>query len=173
MPDYQIWDEESSDTITAADWDDACEQADSWIKDGEWGDDGARVSANVGLLDEDGDVIDRRSVEVEIEPNHEALIEAAVGRWDRDSICGTDPDDHDWTSEGEGGCDENPGVWSTGGTSMTFTWHCRVCGLHRTEYVTGSQHNPGEHDTVVYRLLDEDEIESHRQNGTMDEADDA
>ena len=75
------------------------------------------------------------------EPDHDALIRAAGG----DTEC-----DHDWTSEGEGGCTENPGVWSTGGTSMTFGAHCRKCGLHRVESTTGSQYNPGEHDTVEY-----------------------
>jgi hypothetical protein len=64
--------------------------------------------------------------------------------------CGDSPDDHDWTAEGEGGCDENPGVWSTGGTSMMFRTHCRACGLRRTEHTTGYQRNPGDHDTVEY-----------------------
>lgn len=84
---------------------------------------------------------DERSVSVEIEADHDAMIRAAGG----DDDC-----DHDWTAEGEGGCDENPGVWSVGGTAMTFATHCRKCGLHRTEHSTGSQRNPGEHDTTTY-----------------------
>ena len=63
-------------------------------------------------------------------------------------------DEHDWTSEGEGGCTENPGVWSVGGTAMVFKSHCRCCGLHRTQHVTGSQRNPGECDTTEYTPAD-------------------
>lgn len=84
---------------------------------------------------------DERLVAVEIEPDHDALMKAAGA----DTNC-----DHEWTSEGEGGCTENPGVWSVGGTAMEFHSHCRVCGLKRVEYNTGAQRNPGEHDTVEY-----------------------
>lgn len=68
--------------------------------------------------------------------------------------CGYNPDDHDWTAEGEGGCDQNPGVWSTGGTSFVSFTHCRKCGLRRIERTTGCQKNPGEHDTVEYFMPD-------------------
>lgn len=93
---------------------------------------------------------EERSVTVEIEPCHEHLIKEAAGK----TGCGTSPDDHDWTSEGEGGCTDNPGVWSTVGTSMRYASHCRVCGLKRIECTTGSQRNPGEHDTVSYEMPD-------------------
>jgi hypothetical protein len=112
-----------------------------WVEGGEWGVDGASIDVSWTLTDTADDEIGEGSVTVEIEPDHDALIRAAGGDLD----C-----DHDWTSEGEGGCDENPGVWSTGGTSMTFAAHCRMCGLHRTEHHTGSQRDPGEHDTVEY-----------------------
>lgn len=125
---------------------DACEE---WVSDGDWGDDGASVDVGWTVTDEDGDEVDSGWEAVEVEANHEVLISAA----DRDDRgCGSDPDDHDWTSEGEGGCSENPGVWSTGGTSMVFYSHCRKCGLHRVEGHAGSQRNPGEHDTVEYTM---------------------
>lgn len=112
-----------------------------WIRGGDWGSDGATIEAGWTLFDGDEDEIDSGLITVEIEPDHDALIRAAGG----------DPDcDHDWTAEGEGGCDENPGVWSTGGTSFTFASHCRLCGLHRTEHTCGSQRNPGERDTTSY-----------------------
>jgi hypothetical protein len=113
-----------------------------WIREGDWGDSGASVSAWYTLIDEDGEtVVDDEGITVEIEPDHDALIRAAGG----------DPDcDHDWTSEGEGGCNENPGVWSVGGTALMIRDHCRKCGLRRREHYTGSQQNPGEHDTVTY-----------------------
>ena len=110
--------------------------------------------------DEDGDEIDRDGVSVEIEPDHERLVREAVRlAGARDRSCGNDPDEHDWTSEGEGGCDENPGVWSTGGTSMLFVSHCRTCGLRRREKTCGSQRNPGESDRVEYEMPEEWEAE--------------
>lgn len=129
-----------------------------WIKGGDWGSDGARITACWTLTDDNGEEVDEGGVTVEIEPDHDALIRAACGgkyssEWER--CCGGDPDVHDWTSEGEGGCDSNPGVWSTGGTSMSFASHCKTCGLHRSEHHTGSQRNPGEHDTVSYEMPDQ------------------
>jgi len=136
----------------------ACQE---WAEEGDWGDDGAEVivcytvSVEMPEIAEDDDeqedigaadlVTSEGTVCVEIKPDHDALIKAAGG----DHDC-----DHDWTSEGEGGCTENPGVWSTGGTSLVFHTHCRTCGLKRVERSTGSQRNPGEHDTVEYTQPD-------------------
>lgn len=212
----------------APDLETAKEQAEDWMREGEWGTDGAAVGVTVkaigyviitywmgenvigkhtttdlGTDDKIAEWDERMSdgavdhpapdgwtgewseamwdaysvtvpdgeeeyVEVEIEPDHASKIKDEVGRYNLDSICGTDPDDHDWTSDGEGGCKENPGVWSAGGTAMTFDSHCRRCGLHRHEHSTGLQRNPGQHDTVEYRMLDEEEIAAHRANGDMD-----
>lgn len=116
-----------------------------WVAEGSWGDDGASVDVRYDVTDPEGDEVDSDCYTVEIEPDHDAMIRAAGG----DTDC-----EHDWTSDGEGGLDENPGVWSTGGTSMTFASHCRCCGLHRIEHATGSQKNPGEHDTVEYSQPD-------------------
>lgn len=126
----------------------APDEADDWCSDGEWGVGGAAIEVDWEIFsDEDHeDLLAEGSTTVEIEPDHDDLIAAAGG----------DPDcNHEWSSEGEGGCDENPGVWSTGGTAMVFGSHCARCGLRRTEYHTGSQRNPGEHDTVVYEQPDE------------------
>ena len=135
--------------IEAADDAEAAELAESelrdWVSDGEYGDEGASISARWTLNDADGDEIGSGSITVEIEPDHDAMIKAAGG----DAYC-----DHDWTSEGEGGLDENPGVWSTGGTSMLYRSHCRSCGLKRREVHLGSQRNPGEHDTTRYEQPD-------------------
>lgn len=116
-----------------------------WVRSGEYGDEGASVSAWFILEDEES-VWQEESITVEIEPNHSSLIRDVMG----DEGCGNNPDDHDWTSEGEGGCTENPGVWSVGGTTLVFRSHCSTCGLQRREVSLGSQRNPGDHDTVEY-----------------------
>lgn len=144
------------------------EQIEEWVRCGDWGSDGAVIETTWKMyavtetvtvdesdddeqeeeVEEDREEIDHGWHDVDIEPDHERMISRTCGY----AGCGSNPDDHDWTSEGEGGCDDNPGVWTTGGTSFTFSSHCRKCGLHRTEHVTGSQRNPGEHDTVEYTM---------------------
>lgn len=124
---------------------DALEEAVDLCQSGEWGTDGASIEITVIESDTDGVEIDREYLTVEIEPDHDALIRAAGG----DTGC-----DHDWTSEGEDGCRENPGVWSTGGTGISISSHCRRCGLRRTEHLCGAQRNPGDHDTVEYSVME-------------------
>jgi hypothetical protein len=64
---------------------------------------------------------------------------------------------HSWTSEGEGGCDSNPGVWSLGGTAYSFAVHCRYCGVRRLTLHRGRQRNPYECDSIRYEEGDRDE----------------
>jgi hypothetical protein len=132
-------------------------EADEWCSNGSWGAHGASVCVWWTLTDNDGKELDRGSVTVEIEPDYPMLIKDAVGSRPPEDFCGYEDDDHEWTSEGLGGCDSNPGVWSTGGTSMVFKTHCKNCGLRRTEYHTGLQRNPGEHDTVEYEMPEDDD----------------
>lgn len=134
----------------AANLEEAIELAKASCLRGDWGDDGAVIGVWVVEKDEVGEEIDRTAIEVEIPSAHENLIARATDGNDRS--CGNNPDDHDWTSEGEGGCDRNPGAWSDGGTALVITAHCRCCGLHRKVRTTGSQRNPGDHDTVEYRM---------------------
>ena len=128
--------------------DEIAEACRDWVEGGEWGDNGVSVQVSWTLTDAADEEIDAGIEDVDIEPNHDALIRAVGG----DADCR-----HDWTSEGEGGCKENPGVWSTGGTSMVFRAHCTICGLIRIEHDPGSQRNPGEHPTVSYFVPDEDD----------------
>lgn len=51
---------------------------------------------------------------------------------------------HKWTSEGCGGCKENPGVWSIGGTAILCRKRCVHCGLIRSDCHAGSNRNAGE-----------------------------
>ena len=158
--------------ITAESIEDALSQIEGecqlWVGEGDWGCDGGSVRVRWSLYDEDGDEVDYGWYYVEIEPLHDVLISRACCGHE---YCGNDPDDHDWTSEGEGGCDQNPGVWSTGGTSMTFCTHCRRCGLMRREVVYGSQRNPGQADTVSYEMADDEMIAAWRESGAMDDDD--
>lgn len=146
---------------------DACvaiapDTARTWVEGGDWGPEGASVPVRWVLLDDDGeDYLDadgdpiEGTVTVEIEPDHEYLIRVACGGRHDDRharCCGVKPGDHDWTVEGEGGCKENPGFWSAGGTAFVMTDHCRTCGLRRRELHLGAQKNPGEHDTVEYAM---------------------
>ena len=124
----------------------AIQLIEDWMRDGDWGDEGASVHAWYTLSDDDY-TFPRERVTVEIPANEEALMRQA----------GANPDcEHEFTHEGEGGCKENPGVWSIGGTAFSFRSHCRHCGLVRREISVGAQRNPGEHDTVTFELPDEE-----------------
>ena len=145
---YLILDDQNGDTtVEAVDLDEAREQMEEWVQEGDYDERGARISGRIENKDEET----VWSGSIDVPPDHEYLIRMATQDYDGE-ICGTDPEDHDWTSEGEGGCDENPGVWSTGGTSTAYRSHCRTCGLQRYETLTGSQYNPNESDTVQYEI---------------------
>ena len=58
--------------------------------------------------------------------------------------------DHRWTSEGTGGCEENPGVWALGGTAMSVAARCVLCGCGRMATNYGWQRDPGQCDRVAY-----------------------
>jgi len=106
------------------------------------------------------DVADVEDIQVEIEPDHATLMQAAGASED----C-----EHKWSTEGEGGLKENPGVWSTGGTGLIFESHCTRCGLRRKERSPGIQNNHDEHDTVEYRMPDEDELRDMIECGMVEE----
>lgn len=65
---------------------------------------------------------------------------------------------HYWIStiEIEGGCKENPGYWSTGGTTTVQVSHCLKCNVSKKETKFGAQRNPGQMDLVEYRVLRHD-----------------
>lgn len=126
----------------------AGERTRDWIEGGDWGDDGAIVSARWELYEgdnADGDPVEDGHEQVEIEPDHDTLMRRAGAPAD----C-----DHEFIStyEVEGGLRENPGVWSHGGTTMSFRSHCRHCGLQKREVSYGSQRNPGQSDRVEYEM---------------------
>ncbi len=83
-----------------------------------------------------------------------------------------DDDEHDWQRPIEvvGGCNENPGVYSLGGTTMTFTDVCARCGKYRTVTDRGSQRNPGEaEEETEYRDADETSLSWIKENQDEEE----
>lgn len=109
-------------------------QAQQWAQNGEWGDGGCVVIVRYTLRDAESEWAEQ-STEVDIPANQNALISAAGG----DTSC-----PHEWTREGHGGCKENLGVHSDGGTAIMIGDHCTICGLHRVTRHAGSQRNPHE-----------------------------
>lgn len=126
-----------ADTMTAA-----IEEAEDLCRSGEWGIHGASIDITVVESDADGVELDREDITVEIEPDHDALIREVGG----DIRCR-----HDWTTDGEDGCRENPGVWSTGGTGIVIHDHCRHCELRRVRQYAHRSDSP----TVEYSLPDQ------------------
>lgn len=135
----RAWDDGSDARVTVEYGDDYEDAArDLWGR-ADYGDGDYRVTVNWEVTDAAGKEIDSGSFVVEGHTEEPECPEA---------------DEHEWTSEHEGGCSENPGVWSTGGTSMKFVSHCCHCGMKRTVRSTGSQRNPGECDTTEYSETD-------------------
>lgn len=54
--------------------------------------------------------------------------------------------------ESVGGCRENPGVWSLGGTIIRYRSICKHCGCIKTETCYGEQRNPFQKDTIEYSM---------------------
>lgn len=127
-----------------------------WVIEGDWDPKGAIVPVDYILwtnkIDEDGYIIDHGTVEIHLEPDHEALIKLAVSEAGYTCQCNNVLNcEHNWSRENEGGCNENPGVYSTGGTTIIINEHCTKCGLHRAWTRYGSQRNPGQSDLVDYK----------------------
>lgn len=136
---YEVWLDGTTEEIDAADWSAAEEQAIAWVRDGSWGEGKARVSFKVTHTATD----ECRNFSVE------------VGEDPEPPACAEDKS-HDWKSpEFLGGCTENPGVWSTGGTTIVTKTVCTNCGIYRVETSLGSQRNPDECDTVEYEDADD------------------
>ena len=142
-----VMDDGGEETIEAHSMEDAIESCEAWVQGGDWDWDTEEGGCRIACCVTDESTGAKEWIDVDIEPDHNQLI-TATG----DLGCGGQPEDHHWESstEVEGGLDENPGVWSTGGTSMMFESHCSRCGLRRRERWTGPQHNPGDHDTTEY-----------------------
>jgi len=149
---FLIGDEHVSDTTVQADsLEDALELARDWARDGSWD---HRCEVDVFAVELDplaDDGRDRRGAEV----GDRAWTTVEVGEDPPEPECSED--EHDWQAPHDvvGGLRENPGVWSAGGTTMTFHRVCAHCGLHRHETCHGAQRNRGQLDTIEYRRAGE------------------
>jgi hypothetical protein len=87
-------------------------------------------------------------------------IEVECGEETPEPDC-AEGEEHEWEAPHElvGGMDQNPGVWSTGGTTYVTKTVCKNCGIYRTETDYGSQRNPQQCDRVEYNDSDDDSLE--------------
>lgn len=149
---YLIGDEHVSDTVVQADsLEDALELARDWARDGSWD---QRCEVDVFAVELDLDAYESGNKR-EAYVGDLAWATVEVGEDPPEPECSED--EHDWRAPHSvvGGLSENPGVWSEGGTTMTFHRVCAHCGLNRHETRHGAQRNPGQLDTVEYRRADE------------------
>lgn len=131
---YEISDGQWSETIEVENIKEAISEGRDQMKDGEWGDGKSIVTLYVRSCDADGDV----------DGEEEEWVDVEVGEDPDPPECiDGDEDSHDWQSpEWLGGCTENPGVWSIGGTQIKSTEVCSRCGAYR-HYT--SESTPGQH----------------------------
>lgn len=125
----------------------AWDAAEEWIRAGDWPAEGAMPTI-ILIRDPDTECEeDLGSREIAIEPDPVALD--PHGREHERA-----GHEHTWERpEWLGGCRENPGVWSRGGTTMAYHSVC-ACGCHLHEIQYGSQRNPGQMDTSEYEYPD-------------------
>lgn len=151
------------------------EAAEEYVSDGGYDDHGS-VSVNVwrtALSLVDGEILETRveesSHDIDIEVDHDSLISAALSGEDRETREAVKACSHDWCSpEFLGGLKENPGVWSTGGTSLAIREVCGSCGLYRSTSVAGSQRNPGEAaESYEYEAPDAESLEWIAEGGAQ------
>lgn len=99
--------------------DTAQEAAQEYVDGGDWGDGTSTIWIDVSCtpLDENGEKVtdEAKWVTITLEPDEPKC---------------SDGKGHDWTSEGEGGLEENPGVFGNGGGVLIYQ-HCRNCGLRK------------------------------------------
>lgn len=142
----RVWDDGYSETFEIEEWEDFDAFAKERMEDGDWGDGNYRVEYKWEVTDGD-EIVDSGS----------GFIEHLIA----EPPCPDENGQHDWTAQYEGGCTENPGVWSLGGTTMCYTFHCLNCGMKQTNVDYGSQRNPGQCDTVEYSDPDPDWVDAH------------
>lgn len=144
MTRYQIREESGTDTVVEADdLDEAIALAEEWIAGGDYGERSCYVDVWVLDLDDPDAVEYGCQVTWTNEPDPPACVDGTT--------------EHDWQHpEWLGGCSENPGVWSLGGSQISSVAVCADCGAYQ-RYVsetTPGQH-PAEPEQTTYEEADE------------------
>jgi len=160
MKKYEISEEcGGSEVVEAEDMDDAIEYCKEWVQDGDYGDKSCYVSSWVQELAADGEYVgEPEFVEVMVDraPDVPACLEGYT---------------HDWESpEWLGGCSENPGVWSKGGSQISSVCVCSHCGMYQA-YI--SESTPGQYPKTpeIYSYREADRASMEYVAGmTRDEA---
>jgi hypothetical protein len=111
----------------------------SWLKSYDWGDDGATTSADWELLGEDGGRVFAGTVQIEIEPNHLAMILYVGGNPD----CA-----HVWRQEGTTPCSMDHGPVK--GKHEKSSALCTKCGLRRIMHMADGKLIPGQWGAIQY-----------------------
>lgn len=142
---YRISDGGASEIIEADNLEAAVKAAKEWASEGSY-DERVMVDVSIQGIDDDGDYTDEYE-----------LVEVEAGPEPEEPEC-ADGEEHEWESPYKivGGFKENPGVWSLGGTTMSFRSVCCYCGAHKHETSYGSQRNPGQCDQVTYDEADDE-----------------
>lgn len=150
---YEIREDSGASEIISADsLEEAIEAAEEWAADGSY-DERVMVSVYVHELNDDGELLDGWYYG----DGHNANSEVAAGPEPERTECGENDDDHNWQTPVElvGGCAENPGVFSTGGTRFDYRAVCSKCGMYKHSWSQGTQRNPGDQDEgVEYETAD-------------------
>lgn len=112
---------------------DACEQAEEWIRDGEW-----------------GDVEETFWVDCYVEDLARDTLETVTVQFDPPEPECCDELGHDWCSDYEivGGCKSNPGVWGSGG-GVKIVEACRHCGCAQITDTWGQRRDNGQQGQTV------------------------
>lgn len=171
-PDWEDrWHADDGNCEITGEYSNGRDAAEDYVSDGDWGDEPCSISVSVWreAIDlSNGEIIriDKQSFDVDTPACEEEEPDCR------------DTEKHDWQSpEWLGGCRENPGVWSTGGTSGTSKSVCANCGAYRFHTWSGPQKNPGEpNETISYEMRDSHSrkwLESEHYSAVLDKLDEA
>lgn len=140
---FMIWDDTIRYIIEGDDLECALDYAEKKWQDGSW-DEKQTIQIYAQEIDWDGKTIGD-SITREIEVGEDSPAPDCT------------EDEHGWRAPQScvGGISDNPGCWSTGGTTMVFKRVCRHCGTYKIETRYGYQRNPGQRDKVEYTEPDD------------------
>ena len=134
VPEPGMWHADDGNHEVVEEHESGRDAAQSYVDGGEWGHIESGVTIDVCVWREGDTVrVNEQEHSVTILPDEPDCAEAEDGS-------------HEWQSPQElvGGCDSNPGVWATGGTSFEYLTVCSHCGMFLRETSSGTQRNPGD-----------------------------